>query len=99
MERFSPILILLSDVPIFKIQKKLELVIASIDGTLEGPIPFRKNIRVTIEHGHANHRSDNFYTVGYWYQTEPHKPFPPLPKADDRTPRVFAVGGPGIARP
>jgi hypothetical protein len=66
---------------------------------LEGPIPFRKNIRVTIEHGHANHRSDNFYTVGYWYQTEPHKPFPPLPKSDERTPRVFAVGGPGIVRP
>ena len=62
---------------------------------LEGPIPFRRSIKVTIEHGHANHRSDNFYTVGYWYQTEPHKIFPVLPKVEDRIPRVFAVGGPG----
>jgi hypothetical protein len=66
---------------------------------LEGPIPFRRSIKVTIEHGHANHRSDNFYTVGYWYQTEPHKNFPELPKAEDRIPRVFAVGGPGASRP
>jgi hypothetical protein len=63
---------------------------------LEGPIPFRKNIRVTMEHGHANHRSDNFYTVAYWYQTEPHRKFLPMAKADDRVPRVYAVGGPGI---
>lgn len=62
---------------------------------IEGPIPFQRNIRVTMEHGHANHRSDNFYTVGYWYQTEPHEPFVPLPKPEDRVPRVFLVGGPG----
>ena len=64
---------------------------------LEAPIPFRKSIKVSIEHGHANHRSDNFYTVAYWYQTEPHAKFPELPKAADRTPQVFAVGGPGAA--
>jgi hypothetical protein len=65
---------------------------------LESPIPFRRSIKVTIEHGHANHRSDNFYTVGYWYQTEPHKKFPELPRAEDRVPRVMAVGGPGAER-
>src|SRR5438552_889925 len=43
---------------------------------LDSPIPFTKSIRATIEHGHANHRSDNFYSVAYWYQTEPHAPFP-----------------------
>ncbi|MGA9986110.1 MAG: DUF2961 domain-containing protein, partial [Acidobacteriaceae bacterium] len=31
----------------------------------EGPIAFEKSIRVTIEHGHANHRSDNFYSTAY----------------------------------
>jgi hypothetical protein len=61
----------------------------------ESPIPFEKSIKVTIEHGHANHRSDNFYSVAYWYQTEPHAAFPPLPEPPDRVPRVFAVGGPG----
>ena len=44
----------------------------------ESPIAFEKSIRVTIEHGHANCRSDNFYSVAYWYQTEPHAAFPAL---------------------
>src|SRR5579864_4292679 len=39
---------------------------------LDSPIPFTKSLRATIEHGHANHRSDNFFSVAYWYQTEPH---------------------------
>jgi Protein of unknown function (DUF2961) len=63
----------------------------------ESPITFEKSIRVTIEHGHANHRSDNFYSVAYWYQTEPHGPFPALPPAATRIPRVFHVGGAGAA--
>jgi hypothetical protein len=60
---------------------------------IESPITFEKSIRVTIEHGHANHRSDNFYTTAYWYQTEPHAAFPPLPAAADRIPNVFDPGG------
>ncbi|HUA91784.1 MAG TPA: glycoside hydrolase family 172 protein [Terracidiphilus sp.] len=59
----------------------------------ESPIAFEKSIKVTIEHGHANHRSDNFYSTAYWYQTEPHAAFPPLPAAGDRTPKLYAVGG------
>lgn len=62
----------------------------------ESPLTFQKSIRVTIEHGHANHRSDNFYSTAFWYQTEPHAPFPALPKADARVPRVIQVGGPGV---
>ncbi|HWE85402.1 MAG TPA: glycoside hydrolase family 172 protein [Terracidiphilus sp.] len=64
----------------------------------ESPIAFEKSIRVTIEHGHANCRSDNFYTVAYWYQTEPHAAFPALPPAKERLPRVVAVNGPGAAK-
>jgi hypothetical protein len=45
---------------------------------IEDPIAFRRRIRVTIEHGHNNHRSDDISSTAYWYQTEPHKPFPPL---------------------
>ena len=59
----------------------------------ESPITFEKSIRVTIEHGHANHRSDDFYSVGYWYQTEPHAAFPKLPTAEDRIPKMFDPGG------
>lgn len=65
---------------------------------IESPITFEKSIRVTMEHGHANHRSDNFYTVAYWYQTEPHQQFPALPSAEERMPRIFAVGGPGAEK-
>ena len=64
---------------------------------LDSPIPFTKSLKATIEHGHANGRSDNYFSVAYWYQTEPHAPFPALPPADERLPRVHAVGGPGNA--
>lgn len=62
---------------------------------LDSPIPFTKSFRATIEHGHANHRSDNYYSVAYWYQTEPHAKFPALPSLEERIPRLHAVGGPG----
>jgi hypothetical protein len=61
----------------------------------ESPITFEKSIKVTIEHGHANHRSDNFYSTAYWYQTEPHAAFPALPAPAERVPKIFRVGGAG----
>jgi hypothetical protein len=64
---------------------------------LDSPIPFTKSIKATIEHGHANHRSDNMFSVAYWYQTEPHAAFPPLPPVEERLPRIYPVGGPGNA--
>jgi Protein of unknown function (DUF2961) len=64
---------------------------------LDSPIPFAKSIKASIEHGHANGRSDNYFSVAYWYQSEPHAPFPALPPVEDRLPRVHAVGGPGNA--
>lgn len=65
----------------------------------ESPITFEKSIKVTIESGHANHRSDNFYSVAYWYQTEPHASFPALPKPEARIPHVLHVGGAGAREP
>ncbi len=62
---------------------------------LDSPIPFSKSFKATIEHGHANARSDNFYSVAYWYQTEPHAAFPPLPPLDSRLVKVQPTGGPG----
>jgi hypothetical protein len=53
---------------------------------LDSPITFTKSLRATIEHGHANDRSDNFYSVAYWYQIEPHAPFPKLPPVEKRLP-------------
>jgi hypothetical protein len=56
------------------------------------PIPFKKSIRVTIEHGDRNDRSDYDSSVAYWYQTEPHVPFSPLPAPEKRLP--FALESP-----
>jgi Protein of unknown function (DUF2961) len=64
---------------------------------LDSPIPFTTSLRATIEHGHANHRSDNFFSVAYWYQKEPHAAFPALPPVEQRIPRIYPVGGPGNA--
>lgn len=50
----------------------------------DNPITFRQRLRHTIEHGHANDRRDSFYSVAYWYQTEPAQVLPPLPPAADR---------------
>ncbi len=62
---------------------------------LDSPIVFKTSFKATIEHGNANHRSDNFYSVAYWYQVEPHAPFPPLPPVEQRLPVLQHVGGPG----
>ena len=51
---------------------------------LDSPITFTKSLRAGIEHGHANDRGDNFYSVAYWYQTEPHALLPQLPPVQER---------------
>jgi hypothetical protein len=66
---------------------------------LDSPVPFEKSFKMTIEHGHANHRSDNFYTVAYWYQAGPHKLRKPLPSVADRIPKMVNVGGPTMGKP
>ena len=35
------------------------------------PIRFEKRIKVTFEHGHGNHLSDEWSSTAYWYQTLP----------------------------
>lgn len=54
---------------------------------IEDPIRFQKSIRVTIEHGHANKLSNDYSSTAYWYQTEPHKPFPQLLSVEMRISR------------
>lgn len=53
---------------------------------IEDPAIFQKHIRVTIEHGHANRRSDDISSVAFWYQAEPHKPFGAFPEVVERVP-------------
>ncbi len=53
------------------------------------PVRFEKNLRVTIQAlgwrsgGRYLPLQDDISSVAFWYQTEPHAPFPPLPTKDD----------------
>ncbi len=83
------------------------------------PIPFKKSLRLEIEHKGSQdfadktfngfiEREDLMSSVAFWYQVEPHKPWPAIPSGPDRlaertlqlitgwkaVPHVKAVGGP-----
>lgn len=62
---------------------------------IQDPVPFTKSLKVTIEHKGARlmpdgtwngyvERADDFSSVAYWYQMEPHAEFARLPRAEDR---------------
>lgn len=55
---------------------------------IEDPVVFAKALRVTIEHRHGNVGRDDWSSVGYWYQTEPHKPFAAILPVEERLPRM-----------
>jgi len=52
------------------------------------PIRFEKNLKVTMQalgwqsEGRYLPLRDDLSSVAFWYQTEPHAPFPPLPEKD-----------------
>ena len=64
----------------------------------DSPVPFTKSFRMTLEHGHANHRSDNFYSVAYWYQKGAHTTRMPLPPVAERIPRMINTDGPTMGK-
>ena len=65
----------------------------------DNPVNFTRYLKHTMEHGHADDRADNFFSVAYWYQSEPYTDFPQLPPAAARIPNLKAVHGPGGAQP
>lgn len=50
------------------------------------PVPFEKSIKVSIEHGHNNLRSDDYSSTAYWYQAEPHQEYKKMLAVKDRMP-------------
>jgi len=40
---------------------------------LDNPVRFQKEIKVTIEHGHANHLANEMSSTAYWYAEKPTK--------------------------
>lgn len=65
-----------SDVPGYAVSYRQHIV---------DPIRFDERIRVSIEHGHANHLSDDWASTAYWYQTLP-SPKAQIPALEDRLP-------------
>jgi hypothetical protein len=60
---------------------------------IEDPVRFSTSIRVTIEHGHANDQGNDYSSVAYWYQLEPHTPTADLPPVAERLPRRWPEHG------
>lgn len=60
---------------------------------LPDPIRYEEELTATVQvmgndgYGNLFERVDDVATVGYWYQKEPHEPFPPLPSRSERRPR------------
>ena len=60
---------------------------------IEDPIRFRKSIRVTIEHGHANKLSNDYSSTAYLYLSEPQKCGSVLLPVEQRLPRPNSSDG------
>lgn len=54
---------------------------------IEDPIRFRKSIKVTIEHGHANTLSNDYSSTAYFYLSEPKRGGAEIPPVEERLPR------------
>jgi hypothetical protein len=66
-------------------------LVAAYRWFVHDPIRFTTALRWTVEHGHANNFANEYASVAYWYQTEPHAPFPALPARDDLRPPLPPV--------
>lgn len=53
---------------------------------IQDPIAFKKSIKVTIEHGHNNNRSDDWSSTAYWYQVKQVQKMPKMLDVKDRMP-------------
>ena len=66
---------------------------------LTDPVHFSRRIRVTMEHGHANHLADDWAATAYWYQTLPARPFGILPVAQRLPSHPQAASAPAVGNP
>lgn len=53
------------------------------------PVSFKKSIKVTLEHGHANDAGNQYSSVAYWYQNDANTPTPkPEPPTGEKKSRA-----------
>jgi hypothetical protein len=62
------------------------------------PIVFNTGLKVTMEHGHANHLSDSWASTAYWYQELPGSDLT-VPPARERPAPKKTWERPAVARP
>ena len=43
---------------------------------MSAPVSFSRSLRVSIDHGFSNELDCDYSSTAYWYQTEPHRPWP-----------------------
>jgi hypothetical protein len=58
---------------------------------MSAPVSFSHSLRVSIGHGFYNDLACDYSSTVYWYQVEPHRPFPELPPVNLRHPQP-AIG-------
>ena len=68
-------------------------------GTRDNPVTFTRYLKHTMEHGHANDRADNFYSVRYWYQARAVHRFPAAAAGGGADSEFEGGAGPGGAQP
>ena len=54
---------------------------------MSAPVSFSNSLRVCINHGFYNELACDYSSTAYWYQVEPHRPFPALPSVSLRQPQ------------
>ena len=62
---------------------------------LTDPVHFSRRIKVTIEHGHGNHLSDDWASTAYWYQSLPSPRLDMLPLEERMPTRLESSLNPG----
>ncbi len=65
---------------------------------IENPVRFTKEIKVTIEHGHANHLANEYSSVAYWYASKPTR-IQDVPPVEKRLPVLKDHNGKWIFEP
>ena len=55
----------------------------------DNPVAFTRYLKHTIEHGHADNRHDCYYSVAYWYQSQPYTNLSTLPAVTERIPKLI----------
>jgi len=65
---------------------------------LENPVHFEREIKVTIEHGHANHLANEMSSVAYWYADKPTQAVD-VPPVDKRLPVLRKNNGEWLKDP